>query len=59
MRANFFLKNQDYGFKNEIENKSKFDKILRIKIRNKKLSVNLIYIYIIELKGEISKNNKK
>jgi hypothetical protein len=46
MRANFFLKNQDYGFKNEIENKSKFDKILRIKIRNKKLSVEpYIYIY--------------
>ena len=38
-------KNKDYGSKNEIENKLKFDKRLKIKIKNQNIEGQTLNIY--------------
>jgi hypothetical protein len=52
-------KNKDYGSKNEIENKLKFDKRLKIKIKNQNIEGQTLNIYKKYIKLKIKIKFKK
>ena len=57
MRIIFFL-NEDYGYKNEIENNLKYDKNAKNQIKNQNIKGQTLNIINIKLKGKIVKKNQ-